>query len=382
MIETKFPNYEQTSIPLIESLTFSEVVGNNFGDFLEAMRRHSPKNGSYIANQIMKDARRLYKDKEVPKKNSKETRTCKAPCFLLKQLQKSLRREIEKLSTLDEAVHGFCKKRSNVTAAKTVKESLKNDNYTIINQDLKDAFPTISGKRVRSILRGLGFNTWQVHIAAKITCYEQELATGSPASPFIFNLALKKLDEKLRKVTEKYAGVFVRYADDLSLAINSQKRKVIANVKAKMNKIIKEEQFVAHKQKRKVWKLGKTSPKAETVGISLSSQEMKAPQRLRKRAFHVAKALGLKTTSSDPDLLFKLRREGLKAEKENPAKWKALGYFAYFLSIREPKETKPHGWSDKDIKARNDAALSLFDAGLKRYELTITNDEWCMKINA
>jgi hypothetical protein len=333
MIELKDQNSPQSKTPYTESITFTDFVGNNFKDFMGSMLSTSPKSGAYLAHQIMRDASKLYRVIEVEKKNTTEKRICYAPCYLLKQLQKALLREIETLTQPHQAAHGFRKGRSNGTAARMVASEMKTTRYTVINQDLEKAFPTMKGRQIRRIFRSLKFTAWQVHIAAKICSYKGELATGSPTSPMLLNLALYKLDEKLSAVAKKHGGTFVRYADDLTLSINTHKQKVINKTKAEMKKVIKAENFVPHPHKRKVTRIGIDSDKAETVGISLTKNCTRPPQRQRRILFHIAKAFGLKTTSADDQLHRKVKSVARLAEPDDPLKWRGLGYYAYFISV-------------------------------------------------
>jgi hypothetical protein len=332
-IELKNQHSPDNLTPYTESITFRNFVGNRFRDFMGSMLCAAPKSGAYLAHQIMREASKLYHIVEVEKKGTTEKRICYAPCYMLKQLQKSLLREIETLIQPHQAAHGFRKSRSNATAARIVASEMKTTKYTVINQDLEKAFPTMKGRQVRRIFRKLGFTSWQVHIAAKVCCYKGELATGSPTSPMLLNLALIRMDEKLSTVAKKHGGTFVRYADDLTLSINTHKQKVINKVKAEMKKIIKAENFVPHPNKRKVTRLGKDSDKAETVGISLAKNCTRPPQRQRRNLFHIAKAFGLKTTSADDQLHKKVRDAARLAEPDDPLKWKGLGYYAYFISV-------------------------------------------------
>jgi hypothetical protein len=323
----------KSKTPSTESIPFSKIVGNSFKDLMRNMLSTSPRSGAYIANQIMRDASKLYHIIEVEKKGTTEKRKCYAPCYMLKQLQKALLREIETRAQPHRAAHGFRKGKSNATAARTVASEMKSTKYTVINQDLEKAFPTMKARQIRKILRVLNFTTWQVHIAAKICSYKGELATGSPVSPMLLNLELYRLDEKLSAVAKKHGGTFVRYADDLTLSINTHKQRIINKVKAEMRKVIKAENFIPHPSKRKVMRIGIDSDKAETVGISLSKDCTRPPQRQRRVLFHIAKAFGLKTTSADKNLKDIVKLAAQKAEPDDPLKWKALGYYAYFLSV-------------------------------------------------
>jgi hypothetical protein len=211
---------------------------------------------------------------------------------------------------------------------------MKTTRYTVINQDLEKAFPTMKARQIRKIFRTLNFNTWQVHIASKICSYKGELATGSPISPMLLNLELYKLDERLSAVAKKHGGTFVRYADDLTLSINTHKQKVIAKVKAELRRAIKAAHFTPHPSKRKTIRIGKDSGRAETVGISINSQSTRPPKRQRRILFHIAKAFGISTTSADAQLPYKVAAAAHAAEPDDPLRWKGLGYYAYFHGVR------------------------------------------------
>jgi hypothetical protein len=323
---------DHSKTPSTERIAFQEFVGNNFKDFKKNMQKLS-KAGAYLAHQTMIDASKLYHIVEVEKKGTTEKRKCYAPCYTLKRLQKALLETLEKKIQPHEAAHGFRKGHSNATAAKTIAKSIKTGKYTLINQDLKSAFPSMKARQVRKIFRELGFSTWQVHIAAKISCYQGELATGSPLSPMLLNIELIQLDERLSAVARRVSGSYVRYADDLSMCINTHKRKIINRVKKEIRKAITKAKFTPHPNKHKTTRIGKDSDKAETVGISIASQSTRPPQRQRRALFHIAKALGITTTSADTNLARKVKEQAEKADPDDPLKWKGLGYYAYFLSV-------------------------------------------------
>jgi hypothetical protein len=323
---------DHSKTPSTERITFEQFVGNNFKDFKGNMQKLT-KAGAYIAHQMMTDASKLYHIVEVEKKGTTEKRKCYAPCYTLKRLQKMLLETLESKKQPHQAAHGFRKGHSNATAAKTIAKSIKTGKYTLINQDLKSAFPTMKAKQVRKIFRELGFSTWQVHIAAKVSCYRGELATGSPLSPMLLNIELIQLDERLSAIARKTGGSYVRYADDLSLCINTHKIKIINKVKKEMRKLITKAKFIPHPKKHKTTRIGKDSDKAETVGIAISSQSTRPPQRQRRALFHIAKALKVNSTSADTNLARKVKEQAEKADLEDPLRWKGLGYYAYFLSV-------------------------------------------------
>jgi hypothetical protein len=105
-----------------------------------------------------------------------------------------------------------------------------------------------------------------------------------------------------------------------------------------MRKTIIKAGFIAHPQKRKVTRIGKDSDKAETVGISLTKNCTRPPQRQRRVLFHLAKAFNIATTSADEMLSSKVRNAAIEAEKDDPLKWKGLGFFAYFHCVKNAQQ--------------------------------------------
>jgi hypothetical protein len=104
-------------------------------------------------------------------------------------------------------------------------------------------------------------------------------------------------------------------------------------VKKEMRKLITKAKFIPHPEKHKTTRIGKDSDKAETVGIAISSQSTRPPQRQRRALFHIAKALKVNSTSADTNLARKVKEQAEKADLEDPLRWKGLGYYAYFLSV-------------------------------------------------
>jgi retron-type reverse transcriptase len=108
--------------------------------------------------------------------------------------------------------HGFTRGRSIRTNA-----LWHTGKSIVLRVDLKDFFPSISKQRVVSVLiqEGIDRKT-SAYIAEKCTLNEY-LPQGSPASPFLSNLVVKKLDYRLSGFMKKQprSGHYTRYADDL-----------------------------------------------------------------------------------------------------------------------------------------------------------------------
>lgn len=116
-------------------------------------------------------------------------------------------------------VHGFVKEKSIVTNAnKHCSERTK----FLLNIDLQDYFPSINFYRVRGIFMSPPFNcSYQVStVLAQICTFNNQLPQGAPTSPFLANLASRRLDSELTKLAKMNRATYSRYADDLTFSFS------------------------------------------------------------------------------------------------------------------------------------------------------------------
>lgn len=140
-------------------------------------------------------------------------RTFRNPSTLLKEIQKRIRLNIINKVPLPNNVHGFVKKRSNITNAKE-----HQGNKYLFETDLQEFYPNIGSKRVYEIFIELGYSTHISHWLTKLTTKDDELPQGSPTSPGISNLIFLKTDNKLNEFCKANSIKYTRYADDLTFS--------------------------------------------------------------------------------------------------------------------------------------------------------------------
>jgi hypothetical protein len=304
-------------------------IGKDFNEF--AFHLGSAK----AARDILRE--KSYRTFEIPKKGTSETRTIEAPTEPLKTLQKRALQALEVLKP-NEAAHGFVKGRSNATAATKVAEKIGIANATVIGQDLRKAFPTVTRNKVRTIWQEAYPNLtgWQLHVLGRICCRNGVLATGSPASPHLLNLVAREIDTTMNRWTQNNGGTFLRYADDCVLVIYSHNRKKIANARKALTRAIERSGFQAHPEKSYATKIGVNSPAAEVVGAQVKPSEVKARKRYRRKIRALAHQYRRRC---------KARREThLNAQQCSSglrklyARIKGLGSYAYYLTTM-PKTT-------------------------------------------
>jgi hypothetical protein len=183
-----------------------------------------------------------------------------------------------------EEAHGFVPHKGNWTAAAEIAAFMKpKQRYSILTQDLRKAFDSITEKQVRSTLAGSGLKGFQLHAATRLATFDGKLATGSPSSPYILNMLFKEADEKLGNWAKRHRGKYIRYADDLSFAIPTWNRKKVRQVRELVRRLFKKIGIELHPKKTKITRLGLDSDSAEIIGLAVQPQRATRPKRLRNR---------------------------------------------------------------------------------------------------
>jgi len=125
----------------------------------------------------------------------------------------------------------------------------------LLNCDLKDFFPSINFRRVKTVLGLAPFNfvDEKEHLAfliANLCTYQNELPQGAPTSPLLSNVVTQKLDRKLNKYCSFRNIKYSRYADDLSFSSNRQ----IFNTEflEELNNIVTSENFKLNEEKTRI----------------------------------------------------------------------------------------------------------------------------------
>ncbi len=241
---------------------------------------YSPK----IIREILRQSERNYCQFEVPKRDSKETRTVFAPTPQLKYLQKHLLYWLYENSSVSQEAHGFVEKRGNWTAAADIAIFIRNQpKVTIFTQDLRKAFDSVTEEQVREIFSSLGLKNFQLHYATRVTTHNGRLATGAPTSPHLLNLLLKEIDHKLSCWAISRGGIYRRYADDLTFAFPTWRKEVIKKAKHILKRLFDTIGIELHPKKTKRTRLGIDSDSAEVIGLAVQQNKATRPKRLRNR---------------------------------------------------------------------------------------------------
>jgi retron-type reverse transcriptase len=315
------------------------IVGKNYKELVYNLELVFPGKGIYIAKQLAGNRQdSLYRNFDVYKKrgNSKKPRKIFAPVNILKRLQKILVRFAEQQFENHPCSHGFVRDRSTRTAAEQIKAVDNINEKELTNIDIEGAFPAVTGKAIRNLLRQVTsrkLTPWQINIISKIACTSRDvLATGAPSSPILFNWRLTAVDFELERAFMNRNWQFVRYADDISVVhFRTQKKEVIELVM----RILKRFDLKIARNKLKTFR----GTLKRIVGINLQFNYLSIPRKIRRTARAVTHQLRDKGLVSGNSFHKGMARFNLKKleSKTNLAKGSleaaAAGFMAYVIHI-------------------------------------------------
>ncbi|WP_439130945.1 reverse transcriptase family protein [Polaribacter sp.] len=177
----------------------------------------------------------------------------------------------------------------------------------VINQDLKNFFPTITYKRIKGVFKSFGYSE-QVAVIFALLCSEPKildisllgenyfaqrgerfLPQGSPCSPAITNILCKKMDFRLDGLAKKYGFNYSRYVDDLTFSSHKEQVKKIPAILKYSKKIVEDENFVLHPDKLRIMK---PHQRQEVTGVVVNEKpnvNKKSLKRFRALLHHIEK---------------------------------------------------------------------------------------------
>lgn len=226
-----------------------------------------------------------YKEFVIPKKSG-GTRTISSPFGMLKKYQQLINIIFQCVFSHHGCSYGFVPEKSIVDNAKQ-----HVSRRYVYNIDLKDFFPSVSFRRVKTVLGLAPFNlTDEIEQNNTISKGEEKRATtgrgyigyvianlcsennglpqGAPTSPILTNIVCQRLDRKLKKLAKRYRAIYTRYADDITFSANKH---IFNDVfKAELNSIIVEqEKFDINFKKER---LQSSSMRQEVTGIKVNQK--------------------------------------------------------------------------------------------------------------
>ena len=276
-----------SAIELLEALNVAKVCvyGSGAWPFTMAQLLHfaNPKK-NYIN----------YLHKTIPKKNG-GMREISSPVWMLKLFQAAVGRMLQDYYEAPSTVTGFVPGRSVVdNASRHIRR-----NY-VYNADLKDFFPSITRKRVKSALMRppFSFGAEAAHLLSGICCAHADLARkgreihweiqryrwdgierktedyltevpatlpqGAPSSPVLSNAVCLRLDKRLAGLARRFQATYSRYADDITFSSNHNVFQEGYSFLKEFRKIIADEGFTLNEAKLRLQEKGQ---RQEVTGL-------------------------------------------------------------------------------------------------------------------
>jgi len=281
-----------SAIELLEALNVAKVCEYGAGawPFTMAQMLHFANPRKSFVN---------YLHKTVPKKSG-GVREISSPSWMLKMFQAAAGRMLQDYYEAPSSVTGFVPGRSVVdNASKHIRR-----NY-VYNADLKDFFPSITRKRVKSALMHppFSFGAEAAHLLSGICCAHADLARngreihweirryrwegierkaedyptevpatlpqGAPSSPVLSNAVCIRLDRRLAGLARQYEATYSRYADDITFSSNHNVFQEGYSFLKEFRRIIVDEGFTLNEAKLRLQEKGQ---RQEVTGLVVNSK--------------------------------------------------------------------------------------------------------------
>ena len=221
------------------------------------------KSLSYYANS--KITKKRYKQFPIKKKSGGK-RIIEAPVPQLSYLQHLLNAIFNTIFQPHPNAKGFVPGKSVVDNARV--HTLQN---YVFNLDLKDFFPSVEFRRVKTILQLKPFELKDdlAFMVANLCCHEGRLPQGAPTSPTMTNAVCQRLDRRLTGVAKRFGCNYTRYADDITFSSMHNVYQEGSEFREEIQRLIEKENFRINPAKTRLQKNGY---RKEVTGITVNEK--------------------------------------------------------------------------------------------------------------
>jgi RNA-directed DNA polymerase len=280
-------------------------------------------------------------------KTSRGIRLIEAPKPRLKALQRQILALILDRIPPHLAVHGFRRGRSIKTfAAPHVGQ------HIVLRMDLQDFFPGISGARIQTVFRTVGYpesvadllggictnatprDVWREAAIdvdplmlreARALYARPHLPQGAPTSPALANLCAYRADCRLAGLAQSVDARYTRYADDLAFSGSETFARNVERFAAHVAAILHEEGFTVNHRKTRIMRQG---VRQQLAGLAVNRRlnVIRADFDRLKATLNNCVRLGPESQNRDGHDNFRSHLDGRVGfvETINPAKGKRL----------------------------------------------------------
>jgi hypothetical protein len=203
-------------------------------------------------------------------KRSGKPRLLEKPKQRLKAIQRRILHEILDRVIPHEAVHGYRRGRSIVTAV-----APHAGHRIVLHFDLCHFFPSVRRSRVHAMFAALGYpaavarlltgictnavpeDIWRVAPQSMQTLLRSpHVPQGAPTSPALANLCANSLDRRLAGLARAVGANYTRYADDLTFSGDQELERSARRFQVQVCIIALEEGFEVHTRKSRFMRQG------------------------------------------------------------------------------------------------------------------------------
>lgn len=153
----------------------------------------------------------------------------------------------------------------------------------VLRMDIEGFFPSISQRRVFGLFRSFGYSSDVSYLISRLCCMGGELPQGSPTSPCISNLILRRLDARLLAFSKKNNLRYTRYADDFTISGESFSWSLVDFV----SHVVFSEGFKINQSKTRVMRGGSRQVVVGAVVNSHLNSPREFRRELRKCAYFI-----------------------------------------------------------------------------------------------
>ena len=201
-------------------------------------------------------------------------RLLEVPTPRMRRVQRRVLTDILSALPLNDAAHGFVPGRSAATGAAAHVGA-----RTVITLDLRSFFARVTARRVFSVFRQAGYPEAVAHAltgvcthavpswvgarmpaggsseeraALRQTISRAHLPQGSPTSPALSNLSVRRLDSRLSGWAAASGVAYTRYADDLAFSGDDVRGRAAARLIAGAERIVRDEGHLLNEAKTRI----------------------------------------------------------------------------------------------------------------------------------
>lgn len=145
----------------------------------------------------------------------------------------------------------------------------------ILKLDIKNFFGSILYKNVQEMFLNQGYDYFMATTLATLCCYKGRLPQGTPTSPAISNIVMRKFDDQVSHFCNAKNIAYTRYSDDMTFSGDFDKNEIIFFVESKLSKL----GFKLNQRKTKLIKQGQR----QTVTGVVVNEKQQLPKGYRKQ---------------------------------------------------------------------------------------------------